>query len=119
MKNTATGFARLTAAFGFSVKGLTQAYKSEAAFKQEVWLAIVLLPASLFVGDTSLERALLAASVLLLMVVELLNTAVEKVVDRIGEEFHELSGAAKDIGSGAVLVTIVLVTIVWVGVIFN
>ncbi len=119
MKNEATGFARLIAAFGFSRKGLKLAYVSEAAFRQEVWLAVVMLPAAWFVGDTSLERALLAASILLLMVVELLNTAIEKVVDRIGAEFHELSGAAKDIGSAAVLLTIVLVTIVWLGVILG
>lgn len=117
MKNNATGFARIVAAAGFSIRGLKLAYQSEAAFRQEVWLAVVLLPAAWFVGDDSLQRAMLVASVLFLLIVELLNTAVEKVVDRVGDEYHPLSGAAKDIGSAAVFVALLLVGIVWLGVI--
>ena len=95
MKNEATGFKRLIAATGFSMAGLKASYKTEAAFRQEVWLAIVLIPLALFLGDNAIEVSLMIGSVLLLMITELLNTAVELVVDRIGAEFHELSGRAK------------------------
>ena len=119
MKNNATGVARLVAAFGFSMQGLKSTYATEAAFRQEVWLAVVLLPMALFVGSSPLEQALLVASVLLLLVVELLNSGIEKVVDRIGDEYHELSGAAKDAGSAAVLLTLCLVAVIWLGAIFT
>ncbi len=119
MKNTDTGFARLRSALGYSIKGLRVAYATEAAFRQEVWLAVVLLPLALVVGDTPLERGLLIACVLLLLTVELLNTSIEKVVDRIGEEFHELSGAAKDAGSAAVFLTMLLVAVIWLSVILS
>jgi len=119
MKNTDTGIKRLVSAFNYSLNGLRTAYASEAAFRQEVWLALVLTPAAWFVGDTSLERGVLIASVLVLLIVELLNTAIEKTVDRIGSEFHELSGAAKDIGSAAVLLALMMVLLIWIAVIFN
>ena len=119
MKNNLTGAARVFAAFGFSVQGLKTAYHNEAAFRQEVWLALILIPAAFFVGSTALERALLIASVLLVLIVELLNTAIENVVDRFGAEYHELSGAAKDTGSAAVLVALLLLAVVWAGVIFT
>jgi len=119
MKNEATGIARLFAATKFSMQGLRQAYRSEAAFRQEVWLCVVLVPAAFFVADTSLERALLIASLFLLMIVEVLNTAIEKVVDRIGDEYHELSGAAKDLGSAAVFLCLVLVAVLWIGVLMS
>lgn len=119
MKNNATGFARLIAAFGFSVKGLKSTYRTEAAFRQEVWLAIVLLPLAFFIGSSPLEQSLLVASVLLLLIVELLNSAIEKVVDRIGHEYHELSGAAKDAGSAAVLLAVFIVIAIWLGVLFT
>lgn len=119
MKNEATGFARLIAAFGFSINGLKCTYATEAAFRQEVWLTIVLLPLSFLIGGSALEIAILITSVLLLLVVELLNSAIEKIVDRIGSEHHELSGAAKDAGSAAVLLTLGLVVVVWLGVLFN
>jgi len=115
MKNNATGAARIAAAFGFSINGLKSTYATETAFKQEVWLAIVLLPLALWLGSSPLEKAILAGSVLLVLIVELLNSAIEKVVDRIGDEYHELSGAAKDAGSAAVLLTICLAIIVWLG----
>lgn len=95
--------------------GLRSSYKTEAAFRQEVWLAVVLVPLALFLGDSALEISLMIGSVLLLMITELLNTAVELVVDRIGHEFHELSGRAKDTGSAAVFLAIVLVVVVWLG----
>ncbi len=119
MKNEATGFARLISAFGFSMKGLQSTYVTEAAFRQEVWLALVLLPLAFFVGGSSRDIALLIASVLLLLIVELLNSAIEKVVDRIGDEYHELSGAAKDAGSAAVLLALGLVVVVWLGVLLS
>jgi diacylglycerol kinase (ATP) len=107
------GLRRLWLATGHSLRGLKLCYRSEAAFRQEVWLAIVLLPLSFFAGRTGVERALLAGSVLLLLVVELLNTAVEVVVDRIGLERHALSGFAKDVGSSAVMLMLVLVAVTW------
>ena len=119
MKNNSTGVARVIAAFGFSVKGLKTAYRNEAAFRQEVYLALIMVPAAFFVGNTALEKALLIASIMLVLIVELLNTAVENVVDRFGAEYHELSGAAKDTGSAAVLVALLLVVVVWTGVILT
>ena len=119
MKNNATGVARLVAAFGYSMQGLKSTYVTEAAFRQEVWLAVVLIPLAWLVGSSPLEQAILIASVLLLLVVELLNSGIEKVVDRIGDDFHELSGAAKDAGSAAVLLTLGLVVVIWVGVLFT
>ena len=116
MKNEATGFNRLVTAFGFSVKGLKTAYRHETAFRQEVWASIILVPLAFVVGNGVLEITILIGSVLLLMIVELLNTAVENVVDRIGDEFHELSGRAKDTGSAAVLLTIVLLVITWIAI---
>jgi len=119
MKNEATGIGRLFAATKFSMQGLRQAYGSEAAFRQEVWLCLVLVPAAYILGDTSIERAVLIASLLLLLIVEVLNTAVEKVVDRIGDDYHELSGAAKDLGSAAVFLCLLLVLVLWLGVLLN
>lgn len=116
MKNEAQGVRRLIAATGFSLKGLYASYRSEAAFRQEVWAALILVPLGLWLGESALERALLIAAVLFVLIVELLNTAIEHVVDRVGEDFHELSGRAKDAGSAAVLVSIGLCIIVWAGV---
>lgn len=111
-------FARVVRAAGYSMKGLKAAYTHEAAFRQEIWLACILLPLALFLGNTGIEKALLAGSVLLVLVAELLNSAVESVVDRIGSEFHELSGRAKDIGSAAVFVAMVLAGLTWLLVLF-
>lgn len=119
LKNDATGFARLLSAAKFSKAGLKSAYASEAAFRQEVWLALVLIPLGIWLGDNALEKALLVASILFLMIVELLNTAIEAVVDRIGDEYHPLSGKAKDVCSAAVLLAIFMVLIVWAGVLLN
>ena len=116
MKNNATGVQRIVKAFGFSVAGLRAAFVSEAAFRQEVLLACLLVPAGLWLGNTGVERALLVASVLLILIVELLNSAVETVVDRIGSDYHELSGRAKDIGSAAVLLAFALTVLVWCSV---
>lgn len=116
-ENKAT-LARVFRAAGYSMKGLKAAYLHEAAFRQEVWMACVLIPIGLYLGNSGVEKALLAGSVLLILVAELLNSAVESVVDRIGSEFHELSGRAKDIGSAAVFMAMVLAGLTWLLVLF-
>ncbi len=113
MKNEATGVKRIFKAFEFSIKGLKTCYQSEAAFRQEVWLAIVLTPLAVMFGQTSLEQVVLIAVVFLVLIVEILNSAIEAVVDRIGDDFHVLSGAAKDMGSAAVWLSLMLLIIVW------
>lgn len=107
------GLKRLWLATGHSLRGLRLSYSSEAAFRQEVWLAVVLLPLAFFLGESAVERAMLAGSVLVLLIVELLNTAIEVVVDRIGLERHALSGFAKDAGSAAVMLSLALVALTW------
>ena len=108
-----TGLRRIVNAFFYSLAGLRAAWRHEAAFRQEVVLAGVLLPIAFAVPMPGVERALLAASVLLVLVVELLNSAVESVVDRISADHHPLAGRAKDIGSAAVLVALLLACVVW------
>ena len=107
------GLKRLWLATGHSLRGLRLSYSSEAAFRQEACLAVVLLPLAFFLGESGVERAMLAGSVLVLLIVELLNTAIEVVVDRIGLERHALSGFAKDAGSAAVMLTLALVALTW------
>jgi diacylglycerol kinase (ATP) len=108
-----TGMARITAAFFNSLKGYQAAFQSEEAFRQEVYLLIVAAPLGLWLGETPIERILLVGSVLLVWIVELLNTGIEVVVDRISFERHELSGKAKDIGSAAVLTALFLAGMTW------
>ena len=112
------GLTRLWHAAGHSVSGLLAAW-SEAAFRLEVFGAIVLLPASLWLGRSWVETALLAGSVLLVMVVELLNTGIEAAVDRIGPEWHALSKRAKDIGSAAVLLSVLLCGAIWLAALWQ
>lgn len=112
------GFTRVYKAAYYSYRGLLQAIKHEAAFQQEVILALVLVPLAFFLEVTTVERILLVGAVLFVMIVELLNTAVEAVVDRIGYEHHVLAGQAKDLGSAAVLVSIFLAIFVWVSILF-
>jgi len=107
------GIDRIIKAFGYSLLGFKAAYRHEAAFRQETWLAIIMVPAGLWLGQTPVEQVLLAGVVLMVLVVELLNSAIEAVVDRIGPEQHELAGRAKDIGSAAVFLSLVIVVIVW------
>lgn len=114
-----SGARRLLLAFVNSWKGFKGAFRFEAAFRQEVALAVVLLPLGLWLGKTGTEKALLLASVLLVLIVELLNTGIETVVDRIGLERHELSGLAKDVGSTAVLLSFALLGVVWGFVLFG
>ena len=111
-----TGVRRLVAATGYSLAGFRACFRHEEAFRQEVLLACVLVPLGLWLGENGAARALLVASVLLVPLVELLNSAIEATVDRFGPERHELSGRAKDIGSAAVFLAIVIAAAVWVAV---
>lgn len=108
-----TGLRRVWNAFNYSIAGLKAAYLCEDAFRQEVWLAAVLVPAALLLPVPWLGRGLMLASVLLVLVVELLNSAIEAVVDRVSLENHRLAKRAKDIGSAAVLVSLLMVFVVW------
>ena len=107
------GWGRIVRAFGYSMQGFNACYQQEEAFRQEVWVLIPMLPLGLWLGETPLERAVLIGSLLIVPVVELLNSAIEANVDRIGLERHELSGRAKDIASAAVFLSIVFATVVW------
>ncbi len=109
-----TGLRRILNAFGYSLAGLSAAYRHEDAFRQETLLAAILVPAALFTPATGLGKALMIGSVLLVLIVELLNSAVEAVVDRVSLEHHELAKRAKDIGSAAVMIALVNVVVVWV-----
>jgi len=111
-----TGIARIIAAFFNSMQGFKASWIHEEAFRQEVYLFAVAAPLALWLGDNSLEKALLIGSLLLVLIVELLNTGIEIVVDRISFERHELSGRAKDVGSAAVLLSLLLAGIVWIAV---
>lgn len=104
---------RLLRSFGNSWKGLAGAFREEAAFRQELALALVVLPAGLWLGRNGVERALLVGPMLLILIVELLNSAVEATVDRVGLERHPLSGLAKDIGSAAVFLSFALLGLTW------
>ena len=109
-----TGLRRLINAFGYSLSGLRAAYRLEDAFRQEVLMAAVLLPAALLLPVAASGRALLLGSVFLVLIVELLNSAIEAAVDRISLEDHELAKVAKDIGSAAVMLSLVCMTVVWI-----
>ena len=113
-----TGLNRMWHAAGFSLAGLRAGW-AETAFRQEVLAAILLLPLAFWLGRGWVETALLAGSVLLVMIVELLNTAIETAIDRIGPEWHDLSKRAKDMGSAAVLLSLVLCGGIWVAALFQ
>jgi diacylglycerol kinase (ATP) len=108
-----TGLARIIKASQYSWQGLRAAYKHEEAFRQELWASLVLIPLGFWFGQSGVEKALLVGAVLLLPLVEILNSSIEAVVDRIGEEHHELAGRAKDMGSAAVAIAIALIIVVW------
>ena len=108
-----TGLRRVWNALGYSIAGLKAAYLCEDAFRQEVWLAVLLIPTALFLPVPWIGRGLMVASVLLVLVVELLKSAIEAVVDRVSLENHRLAKRAKDIGSAAVLVSLLTVAVVW------
>ena len=109
----ATGIRRLLNATRHSLEGIAAAVRHEAAFRQELMLAAVLLPLGVWLGDDGIERALLTGSVLLLLVVELLNSSIEAAVDRVSLENHELAKRAKDYGSAAVMMSLAMLAAVW------
>src|SRR3954454_20946246 len=113
-----TGLNRVIHATGYSAAGLVAAYRGESAFRQEFWLAVVLLPASFWVGRSWLEVAMLAGSVMAVLVVELLNSGIEAVVDRVSFELHALSKRAKDIASAAVFLSLLTCGGIWLSAIW-
>lgn len=114
-----TGLRRLLNAFGYSMAGFKAAFKNEDAFRQEVMMAVILLPLAVYLGKTGMQTALMIACVLLVMIVELLNSSIEATVDRISLENHQLAKRAKDIGSAAVLLSLINLVVVWGLLIFG
>ena len=112
-KTGVTGLKRIINAFGYSMKGLRAAFKHESAFRQELALLVILLPLAFMLGRNIVDYSILIGSLLLVLIVELLNSAVETVVDRIGDEHHELAGRAKDMGSAAVFISLLNVAVIW------
>jgi diacylglycerol kinase (ATP) len=112
-----TGIDRIVHAARNSLNGLHAAYTGESAFRQETWLAIVLLPTAFWLGRNAIEVALLSATVVLVLIVELLNSAIEAVVDRVSFDWHDLSKRAKDVASAAVLLSLLLCAGMWLMVI--
>lgn len=108
-----TGLRRVCNAFGYSIAGLAAAYKNEDAFRQEVLMSVVLIPLAIYLGEDAVARALMVGSVLLVIIVELLNSSIEATVDRISLENHSLAKRAKDIGSAAVLISLINLLVVW------
>ncbi|MGE5319506.1 MAG: diacylglycerol kinase [Hyphomicrobiaceae bacterium] len=108
-----TGLRRVLNAAGYSWAGLTAAFRYEDAFRQEIFLGLLLIPLALYLGETGTSRALMVGSVLLVLIVELLNSALEAAVDRISLEHHQLIKRAKDMGSAAVMIALVNVVAVW------
>jgi diacylglycerol kinase (ATP) len=113
MKPGATGFKRIVDATGYTLKGLKAAWRNESAFRQESMLAIVLAPLAFWLGRSALEIAFLIATLAFVLTTELLNSAIEAVVDRASPELNELAGRAKDMGSAAVFVSLVTVLAAW------
>lgn len=114
-----TGIARVIDAFGYSMQGMRSALQYESAFRQEAALFVILLPVAIWLGRTAVEWALLISSLLLVLIVELLNSAVEAVVDRFGDEHHDLAGRAKDMGSAAVFISLMSVLVIWALLIYQ
>lgn len=114
-----TGIDRVVRAAGYSVDGLAAAYRGESAFRQEFWLASVMLPLAFWLGRGWVEVAVLAGSVVLVLIVELLNSAVEATVDRVSFELHDLSKRAKDFGSAAVMLALLLLAGIWLAALWN
>ena len=111
-----TGMVRIIKAVGYSLAGLKAAWISEQAFRQEMMASAILVPAGLVLGQTGAEKALLASSPMLVVAVELMNSGLEAIVDRMGTDFHPLSKQAKDMGSAAVFVCIILTFVVWTAI---
>lgn len=114
-----TGLDRIVRATGYSMAGLAMAYRGESAFRQEFWLAVILLPSAFWLGRSWVEVALLAGSVLLVLIVELLNSSIEAAIDRISFEMHDLSRRAKDLASAAVLLSLLLCGGIWLAALWQ
>ncbi len=114
-----TGFKRVINACGYSLQGFRNAWRNEAAFRQEAVLVMVLLPLALWLDVSTVERIALISVLALVLIVELLNSAVEAAIDRIGPEYHELSGRAKDFGSAAVFVALTLTLYIWSVILYD
>ncbi|GGZ76806.1 diacylglycerol kinase [Ignatzschineria indica] len=112
------GLARIVAATQYSLRGLQAAYRNEEAIRQELWAGIVIVPLAFLIADSGVELALLLGSAILIFLMELVNSAIESVVDRISLEHHPLSGQAKDIGSALVMVALLLFATVWLAILF-
>jgi diacylglycerol kinase (ATP) len=113
-----TGLKRLIDAFGYSIEGFKSAFKNEDAFRQELILAIILIPTGILIGENGFQKALLVSSILAVLIVELLNSGIEATVDRISLEKNSLAKRAKDIGSAAVFLTIVNAILTWLIILF-
>lgn len=118
-KTGATGITRIINASVYSWKGLKAAFINEAAFRQELALCVVLIPVAIYLGENLRDQLLMISSLLVVLVVELLNSAIESVVDRFGDELHELSGRAKDLGSAAVLLSLIFAALVWLAILWR
>jgi len=112
-KKSVNGIGRIFRAFHWSMSGLKAAFMKEGAFRQELFLCVILVPLAFYFGKSGLEKAMLLGSLMLVLIVELLNSAVEATVDRISKDQHELAGQAKDMGSAAVFLSLLNVVIVW------
>ena len=118
-KTGVTGIRRIINAAGYSWLGLKAAYKHESAFRQEFWSAAILIPLGFYLGHDWTQKAALICSILFVLVVELLHYGIEAVVDRIGDEPHKLSGRAKDMGSAAVLIALIIAALIWASVLIE
>jgi len=113
-KQKPTGLSRIIKAAGYSWAGLKTAWNQEAAFRQELAILAVFFPLGLFLGKTGMQRAALISSIMIVIVTELLNSAIEAAMDRVGPEYHPKAGQAKDLGSAAVFISLLIVAIVWI-----
>lgn len=108
-----TGFSRLFDAFGYSWLGYKAGFKNEAAFREELFLGVILTPIAIYFAETNIELAILIGSLFLVLITELLNSGIEAIVDRVSDEHHELSGRAKDLGAAAVMTALICVIVIW------
>jgi len=113
MAGTGRGIGRIIKAFGYSMQGLRAGWQYEPAFRQAVLLCATLFPCAFWLGREPLDYAMLIASLVLVLVTELFNSAIEALTDRVGTEYHELSGRAKDLSSAAVLLALLLLAMIW------
>lgn len=119
MASKRKGFNRLRKAFGYSVKGIKQAWQNEEAFRLETILCICLFPLSFFVGNSIIDYILLIGTLVLLLIAELFNSAIEALTDRVGLDNHELSGRAKDIASATVFIALIYLVSVWLSLVWT